>query len=55
MIKKSFSDIQIVINKHTDNELFEKKKYSLENKPNNAHTSRYIPLYLFLFGLNLCF
>ena len=27
MIKKSFSDIQIVINKHTDNELFEKKKY----------------------------
>lgn len=27
MIKKSFSDIQILINKHNDNELFEKKKY----------------------------
>jgi len=27
MIKKSFLDIQVLINKHTDNELFEKKKY----------------------------
>lgn len=27
MVKKSFSDIQTIINKHDNNELFEKKKY----------------------------